>query len=111
MTHQDQSSPGSTDRKIGCPASRAWRLACRLGDESQQPIYAARLGHIRRWSHVFPILRHSSQPATGPVGLSSLHLIQMGAGHGIDATGRVPGRAGSSGPSSRPACPSPPGSR
>jgi hypothetical protein len=39
ITHQDHSSPGSTDRRIGCAASSAWRLACRPGEESQQPIF------------------------------------------------------------------------
>lgn len=35
--HQDQSSPGSSERMIGWPLAAAWAEACRLGEESQQP--------------------------------------------------------------------------
>ena len=62
MKHQLHSSPGSAERTMGWLASRACRLACRLGEESQQPIFA-QVMHIRRCSHELPVFRHSSQPS------------------------------------------------
>src|SRR2546421_6785947 len=47
---------------IGWPLSPAWAVACRFGDESQQPIFPQAI-HIRRWTQSLPILRHSSHPS------------------------------------------------
>ena len=43
--HQLQSSPGSAERTIGCPSSRACPDACRFGDESQHPIFPQVMAH------------------------------------------------------------------
>src|SRR4051794_2478130 len=47
----------------GCAAERACAVACRLGDESQQPTWP-HSRQIRRCSHLPPVRRQSSQPAT-----------------------------------------------
>ena len=60
--HQPHASPGWTDRISGWPLSRACALACRLGEESQQPTWP-HPRQIRRWHHWPPIARHSSHPA------------------------------------------------
>jgi hypothetical protein len=60
--HQLHSSPGSAERTIGWPTSRACpaRVPVR-GRESQQPIFP-QVMHIRRCTHELPIRRHS-QPS------------------------------------------------
>src|SRR5690348_12272275 len=47
---------------IGWPLSPACAVACRFGDESQQPIFP-QVMHIRRCTQLAPIFRHSSQPS------------------------------------------------
>ena len=61
--HHDQSSPGWIERMIGWPASAACLLACRFGDESQQPT-CPHVRQIRRWHHGSPVARHWGQPST-----------------------------------------------
>ena len=63
MKHHDQSSPGWIERMIGCPLEPAWALACRFGDESQQPT-CPHARQIRRWHQLPPTGRQSSQPST-----------------------------------------------
>src|SRR3954462_1601576 len=50
---------------IGWPLSPAWAVACRFGDESQQPIFP-QVMHMRRWTQPLPIFRHSSHPSIVP---------------------------------------------
>src|SRR6266545_2193929 len=90
--HQLQSSPGSNERTTGWLSWRAWRLAWRLGEESQQPTLP-QVWHIRRWTHQLPVSRHSSQPATGPCGSVSLiwsRWVQTTMGHPSLARSMVP---------------------
>src|SRR5438874_8762127 len=47
---------------IGWPLSPAWVVACRFGDESQQPIFP-HVMHMRRCTQPLPIFRHSSHPS------------------------------------------------
>src|SRR4029453_17879810 len=47
---------------IGCLLSWKCILACRCGEESQQPT-CPHVRHIRKCTHLEPILRQSSQPS------------------------------------------------
>ena len=47
---------------MGWPTSRACRLACRFGEESQQPI-CPHVMHMRRCTQMLPVFRHSAQPS------------------------------------------------
>src|SRR5437868_9231101 len=46
---------------MGWPVPFACLVACLFFDESQQPTWP-QLSQRRKWTHVSPILRHSSQP-------------------------------------------------
>ena len=62
--HQHQSSPGSSERMIGCAArARRARVACRFGESSQQPT-CPHSRQMRRCSQTPPVARQSSQPST-----------------------------------------------
>ena len=54
-----QRSPGSAEAITGCPVAAAWRLACRLGELSQQSV-APHVWHVRRWTQRDPVFTHSS---------------------------------------------------
>jgi len=47
---------------MGCPAWRAWPVACRFGELSQQPM-CPQDWHMRRCTQVPPTARQSLQPA------------------------------------------------
>src|SRR4249920_877762 len=47
---------------IGWPLSPACAVACLFGEESQHPIFP-QVMHMRRWTQLSPIFRHSSHPA------------------------------------------------
>ena len=61
--HHDQSSPGWIERMIGWLELSAWAVAWRPGEESQQPT-CPQVKQMRRWHHLPPLARHSSQPST-----------------------------------------------
>ena len=48
--HQDQTSPGSSERMIGWPLACACAVAWRFGESSQQPTFP-HSRQIRRCSH------------------------------------------------------------
>ncbi len=90
--HQDQSSPGWIERMIGCPLLSACAVACRLGDESQQPTWP-QLRQMRRWHHFVPSARHSSQPSTALGQLGDLDVsrcVQEAMSKSNDGRERVP---------------------
>jgi hypothetical protein len=55
----NQRSPGSADATTGCSAARAWALACRFGEESQQSV-TPHVWHVRRCIQRLWIFTHSS---------------------------------------------------
>src|SRR5580704_10926874 len=55
----------------------AWPLACRIGDESQQPT-CPHVRHSRKCTQVVPRLRHSSHPC-GVRGVTGRTRIRCGS--------------------------------
>ena len=61
---------------IGCPLSWKCILACRCGEESQQPT-CPQVRHRRKCTHLEPILRQSSQPSA--LGVTSRIIFRCGS--------------------------------
>jgi hypothetical protein len=61
---------------IGCPLSWKCILAWRCGEESQQPT-CPQVRHRRKWTHLEPILRQSSQPSA--LGVTSRIIFRCGS--------------------------------
>jgi hypothetical protein len=72
--HQHQSSPGCADAMTGWSASCPCLLACRFGEESQQPT-CPQVRQVRRCTQRSPVLRHSSQPSTDSGGTISIRSM------------------------------------
>src|ERR1700738_4844579 len=82
---------------MGCPVAWKCRVACLLGEPSQQPTWP-QLRQIRKCSHTLPIFRHSSQPSalgvtsrmpamcTQPFATAGSYLLGVEE-HDIGATG------------------------
>lgn len=58
---QNQSSPGSNDRMMGCPVDRQCADACRASESSQHPM-CPHAAHRRRCTHHPPSASHSTHP-------------------------------------------------
>jgi hypothetical protein len=89
--HQRQSSPGSKDRAMGCPAVSACPRAWRIGDESRHPTWP-QVRQSRRWTQGESRRRHSSHPC-GVLAVTGRTSERCGSGGMVIATSRV-GQAG-----------------
>src|ERR1700685_456535 len=77
IKHQLQSSPGSKDEIIGCPALMKCLRAWRFFESSQHPTWP-QLRHRRKCTQESPESKHSTQPAPDGVTTRTLRRCLQG---------------------------------